>query len=71
MMTEPSDTKNALKTLQARAARDAQLLKLLDEIDRVAALADRAAPDPATQNSLASLPYSSDPPQRGEKWVTA
>ena len=68
-MTTKPDVKTAFQELHKRALRDEALLKLLDDIDRVAAQAESVSPDPDTGASLTRLPYSSDPPPRGEKWL--
>ena len=69
-MTDTPNVRTTLQALQVRASRDAEFLKLLDDIDRRASIADSVVPDPEVSNSLANLPYSSDPPRRGETWPT-
>lgn len=67
-MREKSNAAAVLKALEARAAKDEQLLRMLQEIDHLLSGVDHEMNGEVTDSSRSRLPYSSDPPSFEAAW---
>lgn len=67
-MREKSNAATILKALEARAAKDEQLLKMLQEIDHLLSGVDNEMNSEVSDSSRSRLPYSSDPPSFEAAW---